>query len=551
MSKRPRFRIVFVPRRRRLDASLAMRGALESPLAIKLSQVFMTLVALIVTIACSAPAAVWAGEDGSEQRPNVVLILADDMGFGDVQTLNPQSAIPTPHLDQLASDGMTFLDAHSPSAVCTPTRYGLLTGRYCWRTSLKRGVLGGYSDPLIDADRATLGTLLKMQGYRTAAIGKWHLGMKLPYLDQDKRNTSPWEGDPGIDFTGTITDSPIDHGFDDCFNVSASLDMAPYVYIRNRSFTKEPTIQQPAVKFPHFVRQGPRADDFVIDEVLDRLTDEATRFIESAAKEDEPFFLYLPLTGPHKPTQPHERFRGKTGLNEYGDFVAQVDWTVGQVLQAIDDAGERDNTLVIYTSDNGSYMFRYDDESAPDHVSDPSIQGYRADHHRANGPYRGTKADIFEAGHHVPLFVRWPGHVEAGSTCQQTVCHVDWFATLAEITGVELDDSMAEDSCSLLAMMHGDDVERAAPVIHHSVSGMFAIRQGKWKLILGNGSGGRERPAGRPFEKPYQLYDMQSDPEETTNVADQHQELVEQLTAKVDAYRSSGRSRPASDHTGQ
>lgn len=479
--------------------------------------------------------------EGAE-KPNIVLIMADDMGYGDVHALNSASTIPTPNIDSLATDGLTFTDGHSPSAVCTPTRYALLTGRYCWRTSLKRGVLGGYSQPLIESDRATIASMLQANGYYTGAVGKWHLGMQLPFKEGVDANTSEWAGDPGIDFGGVITDSPIHHGFNEYFGVSASLDMAPYVFIRNDRFTMLPTIQQRAVKFPHFVRQGPRAEDFVIDQVLDKLTEEAVDFVERVAEKDEPFFLYMPLTGPHKPTQPHERFRGKTELNEYGDFVMQVDWTVGQVLDAIDRVGARDNTIVVYTSDNGSYMFRYDEPDREDHVSDPSIQGYRSEHHRANGPFRGTKADIYEAGHHVPMFVRWPGEVAAGSKCYEPVCLTDCFATFAEIVGAEIGADTAEDSCSLVGLVDGSEDRRAAPVIHHSVAGMFAIRDGRWKLIAGNGSGGRERPKGAPFEKPFQLYDMSTDSSESNDLAEEHPEIVERLTLQLEKIMSQGRS---------
>ena len=494
---------------------------------------FFSLVCVwLTTFAASAEAA----------RPNVVIILADDMGYGDVRALNPESVIATPHLDRIAAEGMTFTDGHSPSAVCTPTRYGLLTGRYCWRTSLKSGVLGGYSPPLIEADRLTLAGMLQEHGYRTGAVGKWHLGMALPFLDPDNADTSPWDGDPGIDFAGVISDSPVHHGFGSYFGVSASLDMAPFVYIRDDRFTALPTIQQPMVKFPHFVRKGPRAEDFIIDEVLDRLTEEAVQFVEEAAEGEQPFFLYMPLTAPHKPTQPHERFRGKTGRGEYGDFVAQVDWTVGQVLEALDQTETADDTLLVYTSDNGSYMFRFDDESRKDHVDDATIQGFRAGRHRANGPFRGTKADIWEAGHHVPLLVRWPGNVEAGSSCDEAVCLTDLFATVAEIVGVDIDNSVAEDSFSLASMLAGEQVERGAPVVHHSVGGMFAIRDGKWKLVLGNGSGGREQPRGKPFEKPYQLFDLSSDISEESDVADAHPEVVERLTQRLEEIRKRGRS---------
>jgi len=296
------------------------------------------------------------------------------------------------------------------------------------------------------------------------------------------------------------------------------------------------------VKFPHFVRAGPRAEDFVIDEVLDRLIEEGVTFITDAAEGDQPFFLYLPMTAPHKPTQPHERFRGSTELSEYGDFVVQVDAAVGEVLGALDKTGVTDNTLVFYSSDNGSYMYRYDDANQRDHVDDSSIQGFRAEHHRANGSFRGTKADIWEAGHHVPLFARWPGHIEAGSRCEQTVCLTDLYATCAEVVGAELTNEEAEDSVSMAPMLQGGNEPRSAPVIHHSAAGMFAIRDGRWKLVLGDGSGGRQQPRGKPFGEPYQLFDMQADIGETTDVATQHPEIVKRLTERVQQIRENGRS---------
>ncbi|MCA9179429.1 MAG: arylsulfatase [Planctomycetales bacterium] len=481
------------------------------------------LATMIVTTSRDADAA---------EHPNIVIILADDMGYGDVQALNAESTIPTPHLNQLARQGIVFTDGHSPSAVCTPTRYGLVTGRYCWRSSLKSGVLGGYSPPLLERDRPTIASMLKANGYRTKAIGKWHLGMQLPTLS-DEADRARWDGDPGIDWGGKILDSPVHHGFDEYFGVSASLDMAPYVFIRNDGFSQRPSLQQPAVAFPHFVRQGPRAEEFVIDGVLDRLIHEAQQFIATSAPRPEPFFLYLPLTAPHKPAQPHERFRSKTKRGEYGDFVAQVDWSVGRVLQALRDAGVEDETLVVYTSDNGSYMKRLPEKQAADHVTDSNQQGYFAKHHRANGPFRGTKADIWEAGHHVPLLVRWPGQVQAGSQCDQPVCLTDLYATCARVVGATLTPGEAPDSFAINQLLAGENVARPEPVVHHSVAGMFAIRDGEWKLIAGNGSGGRELPKGKPFGKPYQLFNLAQDRAENTDVSEHHPEVVRQLTARL------------------
>lgn len=485
--------------------------------------------------------AIVAANTHIQRRPNIVLILADDLGYGDVQALNASSNISTPNLNKLAADGFTFTDAHSPSAVCTPTRYALLTGRYCWRSSLKKGVLGGYSEPLLEKGRPTIASMLKGGGYYTGAVGKWHLGMQLP-LTGDKANTRQWDGDPGIDFGGVITDSPIHHGFDYYFGVSASLDMAPYVYIRNDGFTMQPTLQQKAVSFPHFVRKGPRSEDFEIAGVLDKLTEEAVSFVSESAKADEPYFLYMPLTGPHKPALPHERFRGKTSLKEYGDFVHQVDWTVGEVLKAIDASGESENTLVFFTSDNGSYMYTYNEADKKDHVDDVKVQGYRAEHHRANGNLRGTKADIWEAGHRVPFFVRWPAGIKAGSVSGETIAHTDIYATCAAIVDAVLTDDEAEDSASLQSILKGKGGTRGAPVINHSSNGMFAIRDGKWKLVAGTGSGGRQQPRGKVDEGPFQLFDLEADLSESTDVAADHPEIVARLTAQLTVIRNDVRS---------
>ncbi len=491
----------------------------------------------LLTFAAGASFLALAPESFAKELPNIVVIMADDLGSGDVQALNSESKIPTPNLNALSAAGMTFHDAHSPSAVCTPTRYGLMTGRYCWRSRMKKGVLNGYSAPLIEKDRPIFAQLAKSKGYNTAIVGKWHLGMNIPMLSSPPKIR--FNGDPGVDFSGQITDSPNDRGFDYSFLVSASLDMAPYVYISNGRFTQKPTLQQPAVRFPHFVRAGPRSADFVIEETLDKLVTKATEQVRQMAKEDAPFLLYMPLTGPHKPCQPAERFRGKTTLGEYGDFVHQVDDSVGRVLTAIRESGEEDNTLVIFTSDNGSYMYRYQD-GRTDHVEDSTVQGFLEANHRSNGPYRGTKADIWEAGHRVPFFVRWPGKLEAGSHCTQTICLTDVYATLAEIMGEQLPDNVAEDSFSIVPMFSGSKAPRPAPVIHHSGAGMFAIRSGQWKMIAGNGSGGREAPKGQPFEKPFQLFNLEADVAESSDLAQDQTDVVAQLSAQLDAIRSHG-----------
>jgi arylsulfatase A len=486
-------------------------------LCASMKRILFLAVFLIATIAHAA-------------KPNIIFILADDMGYGDVQSLNPKSKIPTPNLNRLAKEGMTFSDAHSPSAVCTPTRYGVITGRYCWRSRLKRGVLSGYSAPLIEINRPTVGSVLQKAGYHTAAIGKWHLGMNMTRRAGGKPGKERWDGDGNVDFTKPIANGPITRGFHEYFGVSASLDMAPYVWIENDHFAKPPTLQQKAVKFPGFVRNGPRSDDFEFEKGLDVLAARAAGFLERMAKEKKTFFLYLPLTGPHKPVTPHPRFKGKTGLGPYGDFVMNVDDAVGQVLKALDETKLADNTLVIFTSDNGSFMYRIDDEL--DHVSEHGKQQYNSKHHTANGQWRGTKADVWEGGHHVPFFARWPGKIKAGSQCNRVITHTDLFATAAEVAGTKVPKGAAADSYSYFPLLLGNEKKYSRPpVIHHSSGGMFAIREGDWKLILGNGSGGRQAPKGKPFQKPFFLANILEDGAETKNRAESDAKIAARLEA--------------------
>jgi arylsulfatase A len=486
---------------------------------------FLALTALgFVLAACSALA------PRERRRPNVVVILADDLGYGDVHAYDPASRIPTPNLDRLATQGLRFTDAHTASAVCSPSRYALLTGRYCWRTWLKSGVLFPPEDrPLIEPDRPTLASLLGGAGYRTAVIGKWHVGLE-------------WgrDAEGELDLDARLGYGPRDVGFDESLILAGSLDMIPFVLYRDHVPTAEVSEQQEGLRFPRFLRAGPRARDFEVQGVLDRLTEEAVAFVERAATADQPFFLYLPLTAPHKPVWPAERFVGSTGLGPYGDFVHQVDWSVGQVLAALDRARVTEDTLVVFTSDNGSYMFRRDPEAA-DHVDDETIQGYRPERHRPNGPWRGTKADIWEAGHRVPFLVRWPGRIAAGTTTEESIGVVDLLATIADATGCAVPDGAAEDSVSLLPLLTGGEWRgRGTPLVHHSVQGMFALRDGVWKLVLGNGSGGREKPAGKPFERPYALFDLGNDPGETDSVIEAHADVAERMAAELDALRRAG-----------
>ena len=473
---------------------------------------FRLVLALALTFACR-----WVIADETP-KPHVVLIMADDLGYGDVQPLNPSSSIPTPAFNRLAKEGLTFSDAHTPSAVCTPTRYGLLTGRYCWRTNLKRGVLNGYGKPLIEKDRATLGTVMGDAGYRTAVVGKWHLGLGLP-------------GDQatGFDFDQPLTHFPGTVGFDHSFVIPASLDFPPYLYFENGKATTAKTVAQSAVKFPAYTRKGPRGEDFDLRRCLDRLTDEAVKVVKSIKTSDKPTFLYFPLTAPHKPVLPNALYAGSTEFGPYTDFLRQVDATVGRVLDALQSEGVLDETLVIVTSDNGSFMYRLE-PGETDHVEDNTVQGYRPEHHSANAKWRGTKADIWEAGHRVPFFVRLPNAEHAGSRITNVVGLVDVMATLAELVGADLPKTAGPDSVSFADLLRDpNSTQQRPPLICHSAAGMFAIRDGRWKLIAGNGSGGRQNPKGKPFAEPWMLVDLEADPGETINVSEDHPEVFQRL----------------------
>jgi len=460
-----------------------------------------------------------AAAQGRKGTPNVIFILADDMGYGDVQVLNPASVIPTPNLNRMARQGASFTDAHAPSAVCTPTRYAALTGRYSWRTPMKEGVLDGYEPPLIQPERETLGTFMRDQGYHTGIAGKWHLGLEYARNSRSE-----------IDYGEGLIDGAHTHGFDYSFIIPASLDFPPYVYIRNGQMTRFPTLHQDEQPNPAFLREGPRSPDLIMEDVLDVITSEAIGYMENRVLHGEPFFLYVPLTAPHKPILPHPRFRGETDLGPYGDFLHQVDATVGVLYEALERLGIDDDTLVIFTSDNGSFMYREENPDTPDHTHDHALQTYHPANHQPNFVLRGTKGDIWEAGHRVPFFVRWPAGVAGGRAISATICQTDIFATLAEILGAEVPEGAAPDSFSFMGLLEGqDDAVRPEPVIHQSGRGMLAIRDGDWKLVLGNGSGGRQQPIGERFERPYQLFNIAEDLREAHDVIAEHPEIAERL----------------------
>jgi arylsulfatase A len=470
--------------------------------------------------------------------PNIVYIIADDMGYGDVSCLNPDSKISTPNMDRLASEGMIFTDAHSGSAVCTPTRYGILTGRYCWRSRLESGVLWGYSRALIPRSRMTVASLLKQHGYSTACIGKWHLGWDWATKDGHVFSDRSDETGESVDYGQPIAAGPIELGFDCFFGIPASLDMLPYVYVENDRVLESPTETIAGMEGRRFYRGGPAAPGFKHEEVLPKCTTRAVQFIENHANtcSGAPFFLYFPLSAPHTPILPTQDFKGRSGIGPYGDFVVQCDWTIGQIMQALDRHGMRENTLFIVTSDNGC--------SPMADFADLAQKGHQPSYH-----FRGYKADIFEGGHRIPFIVRWPGKVQPGSVCDDTICLTDLLATVAAILDFDLPENAGEDSVSILPDLFG---KATGPVreatVHHSINGSFSIRQGNWKLELCPGSGGWSYPQPAEAENldlpRFQLYDLSEDIGERNNVIDRYPEIVEQLTELLIKYVNDGRSTP-------
>lgn len=466
---------------------------------------------------------------GRQKLPNIVFILADDMGYGDISYLGGStSKIKTAHLDRMASEGAVFTDAHSSSSVSTPTRYGILTGRYNWRSELKSGVLNGYSKALIAPGRETMASMLKKEGYATAGIGKWHLGWDWNNIEKGIKN---------IDYSQPVANGPTTRGFDYYYGFCGSLDMPPYVYIENDRPTSLPNRTTVNTDRYDWWRKGPTAADFEHEQVLPNLIDRACQYIGEKAKADQPYFLYLPLPAPHTPILPTAEYRGKTGMGPYADFVFMVDDMVGKVLAAIDRTGEGDNTIVVFTTDNGC-------------SPQADIPALKKLGHSPNSIFRGHKADLFDGGHRIPCLVRWPRRVKPHHV-DQTICLTDFYATFADIAGHRMADTEGEDSYSLLPVLKSTRKKRPIreATVHHSINGQFTIRQGKWKLLLSASSGGWSQPrpdnakalTGLP---PVQLYDMEADPSETRNVQAEHPEVVGRLRELLMKYIRNGRSTP-------
>ena len=505
-----------------------------------------TWAATSVVCACIASTASTMAAPITPTPPNIVFIMADDMGYGDPGCYNPQGKIPTPHMDKLASGGQRFTDAHTPAAVCTPSRYGVLTGRYCWRRKAK-GVLGGYSPPLIENTRPTVASILKKQGYTTACIGKWHIGATFQN-SEGKRPANEKE----IDFTAPVTDGPNALGFDYAYwNAGCGTTAPPYGFIENERFVEKSFSYQ---KMPHG-DSGMVGEGWVTANADPILTEKACAFVRKSASANKPFFLYLAPNAPHEPCVESvvpEFARGKSKAGHRGDLVWLFDWIVGQVVETLEATGQADNTMIIVTSDNGALPGDYAFDKNGRKMSRPGGNWIFEDFgHKSCGDLRGYKAHIWDGGHRVPLIVRWPGKVKAATVSGETICLVDFFATTAAIVGAEIPVDAAEDSVNMLPALLGQsslDKPLREAVVHHSSDGVFAIRQGKWKLILDSlGSGGWPPPrGGAPVPgTPGQLYDLEADPGERTNLWDKQKEIVARLTTLLERYQTDGRSVPS------
>ncbi|MDT8390716.1 MAG: arylsulfatase [Lentisphaeria bacterium] len=497
-------------------------------------------------------------------KPNIVFFFVDDMGYGDASCLNPDGKIKTPNIDRLAVEGMIFTDAHASSAVCSPSRYSVLTGRYNWRSTLQKGIVGVYGDALIAEDRLTVPGFLKQHGYHTGCIGKWHLGQSWDFDIQDgvfraaasygqhdatlppDREATAEERDRWEEaFSRPTKGGPTARGFDYYFGVDVP-NWPPYCFIENDRPVGIPSewlpsrlcgdnqasITGPAMPYWHF------------EQLLPTWAKKADAYIKDRAEADEPFFLYLPMTSPHTPLAVNKRFIGSSGLNNlYADLVIETDHVFGQVLQSLEENGLADNTLVIFASDNGCAHYVGVKEVSHGHCeSAMEPQG-----HFPSGPFRGYKSDAWDGGHRVPCVARWPGVIEPGGECGELVCLSDLMATCAEIVEDRLPDSAGEDSASLLPLFKNPGAPVRDHIVHHSINGKFAIRDKRWKLVLCPGSGGWTLPDKHAAEEGLplvQLYDMRNDPGETTNLHKQEPTRVKAMLSLLKKLIADGRSTP-------
>lgn len=488
-----------------------------------------------------------AAEPSQTRQPNIVIILADDMGYGDVAILNRGSRIPTPNLDRLAKDSLIFTDAHSGGSYCVPSRYALLTGRYMWRTRLgSGGNLANFAGTLIEPGRKTLASLLQEAGYFTGLVGKWHQGIDWKLREENAREVirvhPNYQDFQNIDFASPVLKGPNDYGFDDSFATAGSAEMNPSTFIKNNRVTVIPTLSSQAAKEKYGEWYG-RDDNIIaeghtMDRLVPTLSDKACEFLETATRTrpDQPFFLYYAMTTPHNPIVPHQEFVGTSRAGAYGDFVVELDHHVGRILRKIADLGIEKNTIVIFTSDNGP-VDRTNGYRARWVRGDTSIYG-----HDSNGPFRGWKAGLQEGGHRVPFFVRWPENIKPGS-CPTTIVFNDVIPTLAEMLHLKLDNRTAEDGQSFFKALTGEASPESfhEAIVHNHSNGTFALRKGAFKLTI-NGPKTTEKVLDDAFPVSFVLYDLQKDIEETTDISRQHPETVKEMHALLKKYVREGKS---------
>ncbi|MCB1227998.1 MAG: arylsulfatase [Verrucomicrobiales bacterium] len=469
------------------------------------------------------------------EKPNIVILYADDMGYGDLGANNPESKIPTPHLDQLAAQGMRFTDAHSSSGICSPSRFALLTGRYHWRRF--HDIVNSWGPSVFRADDLTLPGMLQSQGYQTACIGKWHLGwdwdaLRRPdaeMIGEGKARTWPAAA---FDWSRPIPDGPTAHGFDYYFGDDVP-NFPPYAWIEIDRVTQAPTLPfeviTPTTEGSPESRPGPMVAGWRQDAVMPELTRRAVRWIADQAGRKTPFFLYFPWTSPHAPIVPTAEWQGRTQAGGFGDFMAQSDACAGEVLQALADHGLTENTVVIFTADNG-----------PEHYAYERVRQHQ---HRSMGPLRGLKRDIYDGGHRVPMVVRWPGHVPAGRVSDGLIGQIDILPTLAAITGFEIPASSPLDGVNQLPLWLGQAPSARHHHVHNTYDKGWAIRSGEWTLVDAPTGYRSKHPAwfdeanGYGQEPAFGLYRMTDDPSQHHNLANDHPEKVTELRSLLKAIR--------------
>lgn len=480
---------------------------------------------LLYSLAALAVGCSVSDQPAENDLPHIVLIMADDMGYGDVEVYNPHSKIPTPHMNDVAAEGMIFTDAHAPSAVCTPTRYGILTGRYCWRTHLKKRGLPPDKPLLIDTTRVTTASMLQEKGYATAIIGKWHLG----FTTKDS-----------VTYTEPLAPGPLELGFDYYFGIPSSLNMQPFCYIENHYVMGNLDVPKPDSIYGN---KGPMVVNYNHESVGPDLTHRAVKYLTQHFTEhpDQPVYLHFVPSAPHRPCRPPAFVKGKSFAGRRGDMVAEFDWSVGEIIKVLKKFDAYDNTLLIVTSDNGAIPGVQEHDGA---IYDEDWKLYD---HKSCGDWRGYKTQIWEGGHRVPFIVRWPGKVQAGSRNSHLICLTDMLATFADLTGYKLPKTAGEDSYNILPeLLKVTDEPVRNTLVSHSMLGTFSIRKDNWKLILGTDGGGETNRVFKPVDlegnPPGQLYNLETDPGEMDNLWNDNPEIVAELKELLEKYKSEGKS---------